>query len=137
MVFAIAGCHAENKDEATEVKSISECMAAQHNKDDYFLVLKCEPLGQKEIFKGTWFVGFEESGFRRDYEEIPATGEAKAEAYLVAPPDVNASVHEPDAIRNSAYQVTFTGRESLTPWAPGVSLIVIDKLTSIRRVPRN
>lgn len=64
---------------------------------------------------------------------IPAVPDREYE--IIAPSSLSERAHARDAEGDSAYHVTFLGRESMLPAPLGGKTIVLDKIASLRRVP--
>src|SRR4051812_23644933 len=87
----LVSCHPKESREPNSYKAVADCMEATGSHDDYFLTIKCEPLGPQRTFRGTWFVGFELSAFREGYTRVPAALQNPIE--LVVPTAVSQKVH--------------------------------------------
>lgn len=124
----LSSCNSEPATKPVDPKSVLACMRAQHSNDDYILETRCAPLGPREAYSDTWYVGFEESLFRSD--------SAQHIAYeIIAPAQIRARVRRNDG-GTSALQLSFLGRESRMPGLAGRKVLVLDQLVSIRQSSR-
>ncbi len=135
VLVAISGlmssCHPEKSREVNSYKAVSDCMDKTGSHDAYILATKCNPLSHQRIYRGTWFVGFELSAFEEGYTGVPAALNDPSE--FVAPASITEKVHAKDSTGDSAYQLTFLGREPTLPprWR---RLVVADRILSLRPV---
>lgn len=137
LLASIQACRPANEPERNDLSSVVRCMEKQEDRDSYLLVTKCEPLGPAKEFLGTWFDGFEEAEFEEGYSTVPARLESRGGVELVFSPASRKLVPQADEDRASAYQIRFIGRKSLVAEDRPFTTVVVDRLISIREVPRD
>jgi len=129
------GCRMNDQRKPARVHSILECLSSEKSARNFAAVSECVPLSRPLRLKGTWFVGFEESAFRRGYLRAPATSDIHDVPLIFS--DAAAKFAPP--IKDgqaSAYQLDFVGRFALVDRAD-LQVVVVDRVISIREVPRS
>jgi hypothetical protein len=132
IMLLLAACNEESPPVA-DPKQVIACMSAQQTSDDYLLVTKCEPLGPKNKFEGTWVVGFETSLFTTAHHKLNLKDQKVTDKFstIIVPAKFRRRIHSQDPARYITYRVVFVGRESLMLPKEGHQIIVMDEIISM------